>query len=88
MYRWPGGILSYDLSQEVCSEHAALIRNTLSQLETKLDSCIKFREVNSGPWVVVGDRGVIRAVKVKSSPLPANNFYQYTKNEVDEFGRP
>ena len=57
MYRWPGGILNYDLSQVVRSEHAALIRSTLSQLETKLDSCIKFREANSSPQVVVGDSG-------------------------------
>ena len=76
MYRWPGGILNYELSQVVRSEHAALIRNTLSQLETKLDSWLKFREANCSPQVVVGDSGDVcqasvgfRVVKVKSSPL-------------------
>merc|ERR1712055_552788 len=52
-YRWPGGILSYELSNAVSSEDKTLIRNTLDQLETKLDSCIKFREADSGFRVIV-----------------------------------
>merc|ERR1711934_1246767 len=56
--RWPGGILNYEMSNAVSSEDKTLIRNTLSQLETKLDSCIKFREADSGFRVIVnGERG-------------------------------
>merc|ERR1711934_73584 len=51
--RWPQGILNYDLSNVASSEHKDLIKNTLSKLETKLDSCIRFREVNTGFRVVV-----------------------------------
>ena len=62
-YRWPGGVLNYELSNEVSSEHAALIRTTLSGLETKLDSCIKFRETRSDYRVVVdGSNGCASAV--------------------------
>jgi len=53
--RWPEGVLNYELSSAVSSEHKALIRRTLAQLETKLDSCIKFREVNVGFRVIVVD---------------------------------
>ena len=52
-YRWPGGILNYEMSSAVSSEDKALIRKTLSQLETKLDSCIKFQEADSGFRVIV-----------------------------------
>ena len=52
---WPEGVLNYELSSAVSSEHKALIRRTLTQLETKLDSCIKFREVNAGFRVIVVD---------------------------------
>ena len=51
--RWPEGVVNYELSKAVKSEHKALIRSTLARLETKLDSCIKFREVNSGFRVIV-----------------------------------
>ena len=51
--RWPQGILNYDLSNVTSSEHKDLIKRTLSKLETKLDSCIRFREVNTGFRVVV-----------------------------------
>ena len=57
MFRWPGGVLNYDLSNVISSEHRALVRSTLANLETKLDSCIKFREVNSGFRVIVGEGG-------------------------------
>jgi len=53
--RWPEGVLNYELSSAVSSEHKALIRRTLTQLETKLDSCIKFREVNAGFRIIVVD---------------------------------
>ena len=53
--RWPEGVLNYELSNTVSSEHKALIRNTLAKLQTKLDSCIKFREVNIGFRVIVSD---------------------------------
>merc|ERR1712055_575262 len=56
-YRWPGGILNYEMSNAVSSEDKTLIRNTLSQLETKLDSCIKFREADSGFRVIVKAEG-------------------------------
>merc|ERR1712055_1105490 len=56
-YRWPGGILNYEMSNAVSSEDKTLIRNTLSQLETKLDSCIKFREADSGFRVIVKGEG-------------------------------
>merc|ERR1711990_371703 len=52
-YRWPGGILNYEMSNAVSSEDKTLIRSTLSQLETKLDSCIKFREADSGFRLIV-----------------------------------
>merc|ERR1712212_990402 len=55
--RWPGGILNYEMSNAVSSEDKTLIRNTLSQLETKLDSCIKFREADSGFRVIVKAEG-------------------------------
>jgi len=55
--RWPGGILNYELSNAVSFEDKTLIRNTLSQLETKLDSCIKFREADSGFRVIVKAEG-------------------------------
>merc|ERR1711934_243659 len=51
--RWPQGILNYDLSNVTSSEHKDLIKRALSKLETKLDSCIRFREVNTGFRVVV-----------------------------------
>ena len=53
--RWPEGVLNYELSNTVSSEHKALIRNTLAKLQTKLDSCIKFKEVNTGFRVIVSD---------------------------------
>jgi len=53
--RWPEGVFNYELNNTVSSEHKALIRSTLAKLETKLDSCIKFREVNSGFRVIVVD---------------------------------
>merc|ERR1711934_525870 len=55
--RWPGGILNYELSNEVSSEDKTLIRNTLDQLETKLDSCIKFRGADSGFRLIVKAEG-------------------------------
>merc|ERR1711934_124680 len=55
--RWPGGILNYEMSNAVSSEDKTLIRNTLDQLETKLDSCIKFREADSGFRLIVKAEG-------------------------------
>ena len=55
--RWPQGILNYDLSNVASSEHKDLIKNTLSKLETKLDSCIRFREANTGFRVLVKEVG-------------------------------
>ena len=58
-FRWPEGILNYELGSAVSSEDKALVRKTLSQLETKLDSCIKFREADSGFRVIVnGESGM------------------------------
>ena len=58
-FRWPEGILNYELGSAVSSEDKDLVRKTLSQLETKLDSCIKFREADSGFRVIVnGESGM------------------------------
>ena len=62
-FRWPGGVLKYELSPQLSSDQRALIRKTLMRLETKLDYCIRFRDIGvptmvTLAWVVVvGDNG-------------------------------
>lgn len=59
--RWPDKTLVYQLNLDPTNN--ALVRNTLDQLQRKLeknqgrDSCVKFKESNSGPRVKVADRG-------------------------------
>ena len=51
--RWPGGVLKFELSNAVKSEHRNIIRSTLGELQKKLDSCIEFREIDHGFRVIV-----------------------------------
>ena len=59
--RWPDKTLVYQLNLDPTNN--AIVRNTLDQLQRKLeknqgrDSCVKFKESNSGPRVKVADRG-------------------------------
>ena len=50
---WPGGLVSYELSTNLKEEHKPVIRTALQELQSKLDSCIRFEEVNSGNRILV-----------------------------------
>merc|ERR1712243_155444 len=52
-FRWPNAVLNYELSNSVKSEHQTIIRSTLAQLETKLDTNIRFKEIDHGFRVIV-----------------------------------
>ena len=50
---WPGGLVTYEISTAFGEEIKATIRNALLQLQTKLDSCLRFKETNSGHRILV-----------------------------------
>ena len=50
---WPGGLVTYEISTAFGEEIKATIRNALLQLQTKLDSCLRFNETNSGHRILV-----------------------------------
>ena len=52
-YKWPGGLVAYELTSEITEGEKVTIRNALAQLQTKLDSCIRFQEASSGDRVLV-----------------------------------
>jgi len=52
-YRWPSRIVKYQISSYISRTHQTLIRNTMNNLQRKLDSCLRFVESNSGNRVYV-----------------------------------
>ena len=50
---WPGGLVPYELSKDLREDHKPVIRTALQELQSKLDSCIRFEEVNSGNRILV-----------------------------------
>ena len=56
-YKWPGGLVTYEFSSEICEGEKAKIRNALQQLQAKLDSCVRFQETASGNRILVKNSG-------------------------------
>ena len=56
-YRWPNGEVKYQLDSQLSQEEKALVRNTLQNLQVKLQSCIRFVETSSGNRIHVVNNG-------------------------------
>ena len=52
-YLWPQGVLRYEFSPQMKPDEKAMIRNTLKNLTSKLDSCIQFVESSSGNRIYI-----------------------------------
>ena len=50
---WPDGRVSYQLSSSLQEHHKVVIRSALQQLQSKLDSCVRFEEVSIGNRILV-----------------------------------
>ena len=71
---WPGGLVTYEISTEFEEGEKATIRNALLLLQTKMDSCIRFEEANSGYRI-----HVIRS----SHPCCSKSYVGYTAPELE-----
>ena len=56
-YRWPKGVLKYQLDSRLSTKEKSLVRTTLRNLQTKLTSCIRFVESSSGNRINVINNG-------------------------------
>ena len=79
---WPGGLLSYQLSTDLKEEDKPVIRTALQELQSKLDSCIRFEEAESGNRILV-----IPGIHSKSYigfqfPLQDLNLNQFGKTTI------
>jgi len=54
---WPGGVVKYEFSRSMGNGQKQLVYKALRNLQSKLDSCIKFVESTSGTRVYVINRG-------------------------------
>jgi len=52
-YRWPEGVVKYQIASNIPAKEKNLIKNTLRDLQTSLNSCIKFEESTSGNRIYV-----------------------------------
>ena len=52
-YRWPEKVLRYEFGPKVKNFDKIEIRDTLKDLQSKLDNCIKFEESSVGNRVLV-----------------------------------
>jgi len=52
-YRWPGRVVKYEFSRSMGGRQKQLVYKALRNLQSSLDSCIKFVESNSGNRVYV-----------------------------------
>ena len=51
--KWPGGLVTYELTNEIPEDEKVKIRNALQQLQTKVNSCIRFKETTSEYRILV-----------------------------------
>ena len=70
---WPGGLVTYEVSADFGEGEKAMIRNALLQLQTKMDSCIRFKEATTGYRIQV-----IRS----SDPCCSKSYVGYTAPEL------
>jgi len=54
---WPGGVVKYEFSRSMGGRQKQVVIKALRNLQSKLDSCIKFVESTSGNRVYVTNRG-------------------------------
>ena len=50
---WPGGLVKFELSSTLDETRKAQIRDVLQNLQTVMDSCIRFEEVQHGNRILV-----------------------------------
>ena len=56
-YRWPNGEVKYQLDSQLSQSEKSLVRNTLHNLQVRLQSCIRFVETSSGNRINVINNG-------------------------------
>ena len=50
---WPGGLVKYQLSNNIWTQSKEVIRATLKDLQSKLGNCIRFQEIDTGNRIFV-----------------------------------
>ena len=54
---WPGGLVKFELSSSIDETQKAQIRDVLQNLQTAMESCIRFEEVQHGNRILVKPTG-------------------------------